>query len=35
LLPDTNSLKEKELTVLLSCITEAVRPAADEPFPEV
>jgi hypothetical protein len=27
--------EKKGLTVLLSWITEAVRPAADEPFPEV
>lgn len=30
-----NNVGGEELTVLLSWITEAVRPAADEPFPEV
>ena len=28
-------LRDQELTELPSLITEAVRPAADEPFPEV
>ena len=31
----TNSKQVHALTELLSRITEAVRPAADEPFPEV
>lgn len=32
---DQNVLQDQELTELLSLTTEAVRPAADEPFPEV
>lgn len=35
LLSNINNAGNKGLTVLLSWITEAVRPAADEPFPEV
>jgi hypothetical protein len=32
---NANNALSKGLTVLLSWITEAVRPAADDPFPEV
>lgn len=35
LVSNTNNAGSEELTVLLSWITEAVRPAAEEPFPEV
>lgn len=35
LVSNANNALSKGLTVLLSWITEAVRPAADDPFPEV